>query len=227
MRSRSVIAVLVFAAALALGALGDDERFRAVTPIVFDPFDSDLVAARWVNGAGCPTGATVNDGTTSSSFTDPACPTGDPRDEHNQGLLLVKTGPTPNDAAAIAELKGVKGISLTELGYDLRTNSHCGAGAPRFNVNTEDGVTHFVGCNSPPPVIASASQGWKRLRWTAAQLAAAFPPIAPTDTVRSISIVFDEGQDTDSALGPDNGAGLAVIDNIDVNGQLIGRGAEK
>jgi hypothetical protein len=76
MRSRSVIAVLVFAAALALGALGDDERFRAVTPIVFDPFDSDL-------------------------------------------------------------------------------------------------------------------------------------------------------QDTDSALGPDNGAGLAVIDNIDVNGQLIGRGAEK
>jgi len=213
----------LFVCAVALGAFGDDDqRFRASTPIVFDPFDTDLVASRWVKGAGCPTGATINDGNKSTAFTDAACPTGDPRDEHNEGLLLVKTGPTGNFAAAIAELKGVKGITLTELGYDVRTNSHCGAGAPRFNVVTDDGVTHFVGCSSPPPLVKSASQGWKRLRWTPAQ---AFPPIA--GTVRSIFIVFDEGQDTDSALGPDNGAGLAVIDNIDVNGQLVGRGADK
>ena len=38
-------------------------------------------------------------------------------------------------------------------------------------------------------------------------------------TVKSISIVFDEGQDT----GPDN-FGLAVLDNIDVNGRLLGNG---
>ena len=37
--------------------------------------------------------------------------------------------------------------------------------------------------------------------------------------VRQLSIVFDEGQDT----GPDN-FGLAVLDNIDVNGKLVGRG---
>jgi hypothetical protein len=37
--------------------------------------------------------------------------------------------------------------------------------------------------------------------------------------VRRLSIVFDEGQDT----GPDN-FGLAVLDNVDVNGKLIGRG---
>jgi hypothetical protein len=222
MAMRFAAASLVFV--LALGALGDDEdrRFRAVTPVVFDPFDSDLVAARWVKGAGCPTGATVNDGTSSKRFTDAACPTGDRRDDHNEGLLLVKTGPTPNFAAAIAELKGVRGTVLTELGYDVRTNSHCGAGAPRFDVMTDDGVTHFVGCSSPPPLVQSASQGWKRLRWTPAQ---AFPPI--TRPVRSIFIVFDEGQDTESALGPDNGAGLAVIDNIDVNGQLVGRGADR
>jgi len=105
---------------------------------------------------------------------------------------------------------------------DLRTNSHCGAGAPRFNVVTDDGVTHFVGCSSPPPAVTTASQGWKRLRWTPAQ---AFPPIV--GTVRSIIIVFDEGQDATPVLGPDTGAGLAVIDNIDVNGQLVGRGADK
>jgi hypothetical protein len=37
--------------------------------------------------------------------------------------------------------------------------------------------------------------------------------------VRRLSIVFDEGQDT----GPDN-FGLAVLDNIDVNGKLAGQG---
>jgi hypothetical protein len=37
--------------------------------------------------------------------------------------------------------------------------------------------------------------------------------------LKSLSIVFDEGQDT----GPDN-FGLAVLDNIDVNGRLVGSG---
>jgi hypothetical protein len=223
MGRRFAAALFVFAVTLSAFGDDDDRRLRAVKPIVFDPFDTDLVAARWVKGAGCPTAATLSDGTT---FTDAACPTGDRRDEHNEGLLLVKTGPTPNVAAAFAELKGVRGTVLTELGYDVRTNSHCGAGAPRFNVITDDGVTHFVGCNSPPPLVTSASQGWKRLRWTAAKLAAAFPPLGPGDRVRSIFIAFDEGQDTDSALGPDNGSGLAVLDNVDVNGQLVGRGAD-
>lgn len=38
-------------------------------------------------------------------------------------------------------------------------------------------------------------------------------------TIQSIEIVFDEGQDT----GPDN-FGLAVLDNIDVDGVLVGQG---
>jgi len=58
--------------------------------------------------------------------------------------------------------------------------------------------------------------------------ALALGALGDDERLRAVTpIVFDEGQDTDSALGPDNGAGLAVIDNIDVNGQLIGRGAEK
>jgi len=39
------------------------------------------------------------------------------------------------------------------------------------------------------------------------------------ETAASVSIVFDEGYDT----GPDN-FGLAVLDNIDVNGTLVGAG---
>jgi hypothetical protein len=40
-----------------------------------------------------------------------------------------------------------------------------------------------------------------------------------TGDVKSISIIFDEAQDT----GPDF-LGLAVLHNIDVNGTLVGRG---
>jgi hypothetical protein len=38
--------------------------------------------------------------------------------------------------------------------------------------------------------------------------------------VQAIFIIFDEGQD---AGGPDS-SGLAVIDNVDVNGTLVGKG---
>ena len=165
------------------------------------------------------------------AFSDGACPMGDPNDQHNEGLLLVKTGPTANFASATAELINVKGITLTELGYDIRklgttgdpAGSHCGAGAPRFNVVTSDGTVHFLGCNSPPPTSQTPSTtGWIRLRWGAAGVIPAFPPIMATDVVKRIVIVFDEGQDPSG--GPDQ-FGAAILDNIDVNGQMVGHGA--
>jgi hypothetical protein len=69
--------------------------------------------------------------------------------------------------------------------------------------------------------------GWQRLRWggTAPLLAfdASTGALVPvTGTVQSIEIVFDEGQDASG--GPDQ-FGLAVLDNIDVNGVLVGQGS--
>ncbi len=143
--------------------------------------------------------------------------------DSNYGLLLSKNASTTTNAAPVVEIRGVKGITLTELGYDVRNGGHCGAGAPRFNVVTTDGVTHFIGCASPPPSVTpapatadGATMGWQRLRWT--NMAAVFPPIATGSTVQSIFIVFDEGVDT----GPDF-SGMVVIGNIDVNGVLIGQ----
>ncbi|MFL6438833.1 MAG: hypothetical protein ACJ71Q_14740 [Terriglobales bacterium] len=202
-----------------------NEMFHQAKPQEFDPAHTNLVQAAWLNGIGCPTNAFTFDGSSTTPYTDSACPTGDPKDQNNEGLLMVKTGPTANFASAVAELKKVKGITLTELGYDIRKSggsgasplgSHCGAGAPRFNVVTQDGVTHFIGCNSPPGAVMSFSSGWVRLRWTAAT---AFPQIV--GPVERIQIVFDEGQDTG---GLDN-FGAAILDNIDVNGMLVGHGA--
>ena len=64
--------------------------------------------------------------------------------------------------------------------------------------------------------------GWLRLRWGVSSPLVAYGPsgLGPiTGTVQSIAIVFDEGQDA----GPDN-FGLAVLDNVDVNGTLVGQG---
>ena len=205
----------------------DHSRKIRVIPFVFDPAGTHLVAAKWLPGIGCPTYAgvsTTGGNKPDSTYTDPACATGDDRDKKVEGLLLAKTGPTPNVAAGGAVITGVERITLTEIGYDIRKpvdfsdtrGSHCGAGAPRFNVTTQDNVTHFIGCASPPPVHQKVGNGWLRLRWDPAT---AFPPIAPGAQVKSISIIFDEGQDA----GPDN-FGLAVLDNIDINGTLVGRG---
>jgi hypothetical protein len=220
---------------------GNNKPFKEVKARQFDPQKTSLVQGEWLSGIGCPTEAKTamcdpndpncNKTVPGPTYTDPACPTGDPKDRRNQGLLLAKTGPTPNVAAAFAELKHVRGIVLTELGYDIRKpgpdvadarGSHCGAGAPRFNVETTTGF-FFVGCNSPAPDTQTVGDGFIRLRWGPALPVQGFnaatgvlEPI--TGTVRSISIVFDEGTDT----GPDN-FGLAVLDNIDVNGTLVGR----
>ena len=209
--------------------------FKSVKPAVFDPAHSNLAQSGWLSGIGCPTSQDIQaflppnfDTTGTVTYADAGCPTTDPGDKTNEGLLLAKTGPTNDNAAGTAQLKDVKGITLTELGYDIRkggapgsaTGSHCGAGAPRFNVTTSDG-SWFIGCNSPPPTVTSTSDGWTRLRWspvTGFKDGVTQSPV--TGKVKDISIVFDEGQDT----GPDF-FGLAVLDNVDVNGTLVGQGA--
>src|ERR1700730_8504945 len=187
-------------------------------PFEYDPQHLNVVAAEWKGGIGCQ-----------SSFEPLVCPATatDSSDNFNAGLLLVKSGLTTQNASAGVSLTGVKGITLTELGYDIRkrtsvidsNGSHCGAGAPRFNVTTTDGLIHFIGCNSPPASTQTVGMDWIRLRWTPTSGSLNAFPTPVSSPVASISIVFDEGQDT----GPDN-FGLAVLDNIDVNGQLVGTG---
>jgi hypothetical protein len=229
----------------AVGAVAD-EGFKAVSPRNFDPFHTKLVNASWVAGIGCPTNATVRLFNSvapfqllgPSPYTDPACTTGDSRDKNNEGLLMAKTGPTLNDASAVADLVGVKGTVLTELGYDIRKpgsdgstgtrGSHCGAGAPRFDITLQgDSAIYFIGCNSPTATTQTAGDGFIRLRWGDGTTLTAFQNgVTPTNingrTVKSISIVFDEGYD--AALGGPDNFGLAVLDNVDVNATLVGNG---
>jgi len=202
-------------------AIGSDNSITVV-PFEFDPNNLNLAKSTWLSGTGCaPTGG-----------TDPLCTSGnDPKDKKNEGLFLAKTGSTGNVVAAGARINGVKGTGLTVLGYDLRKpvdnfdprGSHCGAGAPRFNIVIA-GATYFIGCNSPQPAFTVLGLGWIRLRWGGATGVKAFNQLGIlTDItgmpVDAIQIIFDEGQDT----GPDN-FGAAILDNITINDQVAGRG---
>ena len=223
------VVVLFGAGVLAVSAA---DGLNQAKPFIFDPAKTHLVQGTWLDGIGCPTGAKVATYPATSptgTFTAGGCQTGDSSDKTNQGLLLVKTGPIANNASAGAVLKDVKGITLTELGYDLRKpgadqndprGSWCDGGSARFNVATSDGFW-FVACNSPAPTVTASGDGWMRLRWagpTGYKDGVTLSPI--TGTVQSISIVFDEGQN----IGADGSFGVAIIDNIDVNGTLVGSG---
>jgi hypothetical protein len=216
--------IVIFVSVLMVTAPAVADQLRAV-PFVFigtaadcapSPAGSRIVTSAWLDGLGLPDDGGLNG--VPATANDP-----------HRGLLLSKNGPTTDCSASGASILGAGRQVLTELGFDYRNGGHCGGGAPRFNVTVRNSVTntdtfHFVGncavgTNSPAPQDPAE---WTRIRWTPAQ---AFPPIPPGSRIKSLSVIFDEGTDQPGAEDP-NGIGLATIDNIDVNGQLIGRGTQ-
>src|SRR5207247_623493 len=170
-----------------------------VLPGLFDPDGTGIVTAHWVTRVGLP----------------------DDVGKANQALFLEKAGPTSVNASAFAVIGGVEGLTLTELGFDYRNDSHCGAGAPRFNVTLPNGNYFFFGCIYGIPQATSPT-GWTRIKWDKDE-GTIFPAGnyewpgfgVSGVVVQSIAIVFDEGTD--------QGSGFAFLDNININGSLIGK----
>jgi hypothetical protein len=191
---RARISGAVLATFLLAGYVSADDRIQA-TPGEYDPGRTNIITSEWVKNLGLP----------------------DDKGGGNYGLLLSKNGMTTVNAAATVTIDVrnlLRDTDLTSVGYDVRMGGHCGAGAPRFNVVTQDGVTHFIGCSSPAPLLVPGvpASGWTRVRHL--NMSAAYPPIAPGSRVKSIAIVFDEGTD----VGPDY-SGLVILDNIFINGE--------
>ena len=63
---------------------------------------------------------------------------------------------------------------------------------------------------------------WTRIRIFPTLAGQGFPPIPVGSVIESISILYDEG--TDTATSDSLGVGLAVIDNIFINGHIITKG---
>jgi hypothetical protein len=220
---RRVFVLVTVAAVVGLlpaAAVAEDNKVQAV-PFTFvgtaaqcapSPAGSRIVTAAWLGGMGLPDNGGPN-------ATTPDFP--------HTGLLLSKNGPTADCSSSGARITGVSGMTVDAtfaLGFDYRLGGHCGAGAPRFNVDTDKGF-FFVGCaNAPQSAAPQDPAQWSRTRSVLATCGVeCFPSAIPVGAkIKSISIVFDEG--TDTANTDTLGVGLAVIDNIFINGQVITSG---
>jgi opacity protein-like surface antigen len=195
------------------------------------PAGSRIVTSAWLGGMGLPDkgGDTALNGVPAT------------RNDPHLGLLLNKNGPTPDCSSAGATINGVKGMTIADattfiVGYDYRQGGHCGAGAPRFNlvVRTPSGdkFTYFIGCAASVQTPAPQDPAqWTRSRsaliapFTVPAGPAPQPAVIPAGSrIQSLDIVFDEGTDTPGLSDP-AGVGLAVLDNIFVNGQYIRSGS--
>jgi hypothetical protein len=224
----AAIALIAFVVIAPGGSAAADENHKLqAKPFVFvgDAGDcgplagSRIVTSAWLGGMGLPD----NGGDTALNGTPLT------RNDPHLGLLLSKNGPTADCSASGARISGVKGMAAGPafvLGFDYRNGGHCGAGAPRFNVVTRDAAGtetfHFIGgcANGVQTPAPQDPAQWTRARFALAM----FPPIVANSEIVSISIIFDEGTDAISAQDP-MGVGLAVVDNIFINGTYIRQGS--
>ncbi len=244
MRKRIAMGVSLAAFAAAAVAVAADPPFNNAHPQTYDPANTKMASTRWINGIGCPTNqpyapySSANPNKASQTYTDPACPTGDSRDHQNQGLLMNKVGPDDNNAASQVQLQNLKGQTLEELGFDLRkvdglsspNGSQCDEQAPAFDITTTDGHEYFIPCNSGTVVSGGTggSSAWERIRWgggngpiPAFDESNGYTPVPDITgvTVKAAYLVYYSGSDQAPTY-----SGLAILDNIDVNGALVGQG---
>jgi LPXTG-motif cell wall-anchored protein len=106
---------------------------------------------------------------------------------------------TADDLASGATVAGL--TTLTAASFDLGPNSYCGAGAPRLNVVTTDGDTHFFGC------AANKSGTHVNFDLTGAGDGSGKGGIVGK-TVKSIDIVQDE-------------TGTAILTNLSFTGTAV------
>jgi len=239
---------MIATAAASIHADNDGDRDLRAVPFVFVGDEGDcgqfppgsgrpypagarVVTSAWLGGAGLPDNGDTNVGVN---------PTNTPnKNDPRLGLLLSKNASSLDCSVAGAEIRGIRRLTVDPafvLGFDYRNGSHCGEGpetgspaggaSPRFRVVVENALTgttteHSVSnCQLALRTPAQQDGNWITVTWTAAQ---ALPPIPPGSTVRSITVLFDAGTDRASASDP-NGVGLAVIDNININGEIIRTG---
>ncbi len=164
-----------------------------VKPFVFDPDETGLVVSAWMTHVGLPDAG-----------------------KSNHALYMQKDDVSTAAEYAAAEIRWLEGkdiSTLTELGYDYRNDGFCGATSPRFAI-TIDSVVYTLGCTAGVATPApDDTVNWTRVRFGPTEFAAAGFPT--TGTIGSALIIFDSGTDV--------GVGNIYLDNIDVNGALIGK----
>src|SRR6266576_836057 len=187
--TRRVYVVLVVASG---GDDGGEHDDAAALPFSLDPGAKSTADAIWLDGYGVPV----------QSKKDPT----------SQGLVIRRNPSAPKTAIAGAALKGAAGSQLSQLSFDLRSDSECSTQAPQFVIVTADEIVHKANCASGT-IQALTVSGWKRVSFDPTNSRQLSPAVAPGMAVKTIALVMDQPIAT----------GTAVLDNINVNGRYIGR----
>jgi len=143
----------------------------------------------------------------------------------DQALYFQKNVPTPVNAAGVAVVRGLEGdapSTLTGLSWEHRTDGHCGAGAPRWDLFLRDSAgqnhTVFLGCAAAAHTPGSQA-GWIRDSYSQSAISTEIATQAPGATgltISGLAIVYDEGNDFGFPC-PDVGNSCVYLDNIIVN----------
>ena len=135
-----------------------------------------------------------------------------PGDPSAQALYFQKMTSTTTNAAGVAVVNGVQGLSPSDVGtlaFDWRMDGHCGAGAPRFNLTVDNGgadQTLFFGCAAMHDDGQHNDQQGRPWDRRSADISNV------PGTIVSLAIVFDEGNDV--------GQGFVYLDDIQVGNKI-------
>lgn len=139
-----------------------------------------------------------------------------------QGLFLEKTDPLADTTQGSGmSFFNIEGTVLNQLGYDFKVGSVCGE-YPRFRVRvpngapdtTSDDYNYLFSCEDG--THAPSYDGWTTVSFDATQ--------AVPDTEGAPAFAFGTEISTLGLLFHlDEGVGSTTLDNININGKLIGK----
>lgn len=135
-----------------------------------------------------------------------------------QALHLEKVDRLADTNGSGVIISSVEGITLTELGFDRRKDGVCGP-FPRYKVTTTDGNVYFFRCHGGMHADSLEDPtNWTRIRFSSAD--------AEPESLGQPPFVFGVTQLQTLGLSfrLDVGmAGFTHLDNLDINGTLIGK----
>jgi hypothetical protein len=166
------------------------------------------LAYNWVNDDAAPGGAVSE---WRANIGEPA-QSGDPQ---NTGLLLVKRTKSAVDVASGVEIKGAANEPVTQLGFDIRRTSYC-TYSPAWTVHLPSGPIGLR-CDQGARTDIPNRPNWVRVRFDASNA-----PQVPwgSTPVDELDINMIDGKDHN----PSGKQAQSYLDNLDVNGTLIGTG---
>jgi hypothetical protein len=191
------------------------------------------------------TGNSINHGQLVSSWQDHSGLTTS-TSQARKGLVLEKATVSADLGIPYANIVGFEGMPLKELGFDVRSQKvngfsgeHCNS-SPTVEVTLTNGTTYAFFCASGTHT-AIQNTAWDRVRFTDGDAipiscsgkgcvmepwpgfrsgtAIVASPTSPNPSFATFMIIMFDGYDS-----PPDFSGVAYMDNIDLNGTLIGDG---